>query len=110
MQDPSPHREPGDESSGRKGLPCRDPVQLADTTTAALQDRLDAITNAWREGDIELLRTLAQQVASTASEHGDAIVRQSGEELNTLAMHDEANASLIADKIEQLIRLCRRSA
>jgi hypothetical protein len=109
MPNPSPQHEPGDQSAGRKGVPCRDPIQLADTTTAALQDRLDAITSAWREGDFELLRTLAQQLASTADERGDAIVRQSGEELGALAMHDEANASMIAEKIDQLTRLCQRS-
>jgi len=108
MPNPAPDNERKDEPVGRKGLPCRDPIQLADTTTASLQDRLDSITSAWRDGDLELVRTLAEQLASVANKQGDQIVQQSGEELGALAMHDEANAAMIADKIEQLIRLCHR--
>jgi hypothetical protein len=103
-------RGPNDQPPGRKSIPVRDPIQLADRTTASLQDRLDSITIAWREGDLELLRVLAQQLATAADAHADQIVRRSGEELGALALHDEANAAMIADKIDQLIRLCRRSA
>lgn len=88
----------------------RDPIQLADATTSTLQERLDAITAAWRQGDLELLQTLARQLAAGPQGSLDPIVRRSGEELSALAMHDDANAAMIADKIEQLIRLCHRSA
>jgi hypothetical protein len=110
MMNPPPDRDPNDKQRAHGALPHRDPIRLADATTATLQDRLDSITNAWREGDIALVQTLAQQLASSASDHGNAIVKRSSEELGALAMHDEADASMITEKIEQLIRLCRRSA
>jgi len=110
MSNPTPDREPNDTPSGRGALPHRDPIRLADATTATLQARLDSITSAWREGDIQLVHSLAHQMAGAAKERGDVILRKSSEELGALAMHDEADASMITEKIEQIIRLCRRSA
>ena len=109
MSNPSPDRGSSESPQGRKGVPCHDPIQLADATTAKLQERLDAITTVWCEGDLEMLRLMAAQLAGAAVEHESELVRRSGEELGALANHDEANASLIAEKIEQVIRLCRCS-
>lgn len=110
MANQPPDRDPNDQSSAHSAPPHRDPIRLADATTATLQARLDSITHAWREGDIELVQSLAQQLAHVADEHGNMILRRGGEELGAMAMHDEADASMITEKIEQLIRLCRRSA
>jgi HPt (histidine-containing phosphotransfer) domain-containing protein len=92
--------------STRAGEPAME--DLLNFYISELQDRIDRLSAAWRHGDEQMLQRIAHQLAGASEGYGYEPIAQSASMLEH-TLRDEADVALITERLEDLIRLCRRA-
>ncbi len=72
-----------------------------------LQGHSSKIHDRWQAGEVAQLKLLAGQLKSLTSESDHRLIREMADELDSLLLGEEAEASALCEKIEALIQLCR---
>ena len=75
-----------------------------------LQAQTRRLRDMWEAGEASRLRLLAGQLASVAEGQGDAAVSDSAAELEAMLVAEEAEASAMCERVEELIGQCRKAA
>lgn len=75
-----------------------------------LEQRAGAIQAAFSQGQANELGVLAHQLKGAAAGYGFPSLGACAGELETLVKACEADASAVAERVEDLIGLCRRAA
>ena len=87
-----------------------DMIELVEFFVADLQGTIDAINEAWRAEDIGQLRRVTRQLKEAGGGYGfPSITRVAGELHRDLAA-EAAEFSVLNDKVEALVALCRRAS
>jgi HPt (histidine-containing phosphotransfer) domain-containing protein len=75
-----------------------------------LQQGVQQLANAWAAENLSELRTLSHQLKGAAGGYGFPSITACAAEVESLLKAGEAEAAQLAEKLEQLIALCRRAA
>ncbi len=90
-------------------MPRRKPsVHRVDELLNDLQAHARAIRESWHAGETARLKTLAGRLASLAEGSGDRAVAEMAAEMEAVLLAEEAESSALCERIEELIRQCRR--
>jgi HPt (histidine-containing phosphotransfer) domain-containing protein len=84
-------------------------AELIDFFLAELSERITKIQEALDAGDCGELRHLAHQLKGAAGGYGFDPIGQAASDLEHAALSDEADLSLVRERAEELILLCRRA-
>lgn len=72
-----------------------------------LDRRVDAIRHAWHDEDAAELRRISHQLKGAAGGYGFDPIGDAAARLECELLHDEAELSALAERVEDLISCCR---
>lgn len=75
-----------------------------------LQVQTRRVRDTWQSGEAVRLRILAGELAALASGAGRGDISSSAAELEAVLLAEEAEASALCERIEDLIRQCKQAA
>lgn len=114
MSSPNPHHQEGPGSQPPPLLSefqgDADMAELIEFFVDELKDRVSTIESAWQTGDERRLREMAHQLKGAASSYGYPDITHSAAELEGELLAEQAELSSVAEKVEDLVSLCRRAA
>lgn len=86
-----------------------DMAELVDYFVHELQERINSLQQAWSEGETDQLRRLAHQIKGAAGGYGFPSITAAAAELEQTLLAAEAESSTVAERLEELVSLCRRA-
>ncbi len=93
----------------RSEMPRRRPsIHRIDELLNELQAHAKAIRESWHAGETARLKTLAGRLASLAEGSGNRAITEMAGEMEAVLLAEEAEASAMCERIEELIRQCRK--
>ncbi|MEM7227484.1 MAG: Hpt domain-containing protein [Planctomycetota bacterium] len=84
-----------------------DMMELVNYFLDELPDRVQRLQNAYEASDVTQLKTLAHQLKGSAGGYGFPTITESAAELERTVLGDEAANASLAEKLEDLLELCR---
>ncbi len=82
-------------------------MQRLENLLGQLQGHSSDIHDLWQAGEAAQLKLLAGQLKDLTCESDLRLIREMADELDSLLLGEEAEASALCEKIEALIHLCR---
>ena len=75
-----------------------------------LRGHTRTIRDSWHSGEAARLKMLAGRLTEMAAGSGDRVVTEMASELESVLLAEEAEASAMCERVEELIRQCKRAA
>lgn len=84
-------------------------MELVGFFLAELADRIGQIDDAWQTDNRTELRQLAHQLKGAGGGYGYPVITESAARLEQALLEEEADIATLAEKVEDLLSLCRRA-
>ncbi len=82
-------------------------MQRLENLLGQLQGHSSNIHDLWQAGEAAQLKLLSGQLRDLTCESDHRLIREMADQLDSLLLGEEAEASALCEKIEALIHLCR---
>jgi len=88
----------------------KDMAELVEFFVGELQERIGALSEAWKSGDRVRLKSLAHQIKGAAGGYGFPSITHSAAALEVALRAQESELTSAGQKLDELLELCRRAA
>ena len=102
-------KPPGDDKPQPEPSPLS-PGRRIENLLEQLQAQTHAVRDTWKAGESARLRILAAQLTSVVEGKSNAKFSEFADELEQVLLAEEAEASAICERIEELIQQCKKAA